>query len=300
MSEATTAVDRDRAPAPLPSATLVPWARTKRASLELYVGFIRLAFLKYLAYRLRYYTGVVSYTIFVAGNYYLYTALFASRAVGETARIGGLTLQEMVTYVALSWIGRSFYFNNIDRILSNQIQQGEITIQLIRPFHVQSVMFFEAIGEAGFRLLMFTLPIMVVVVPIFGFLPSPTPALYGWTVLSFCLAFVVNSQINFLVGCLAFYLKNIMGVIRAKMITMEFLTGVLVPFTFFPEWFQQLVTFFPFQAISYIPVTIYLGRRTGDELAAALFLQAAWGVGLFVAGRLFWNYSVKHVTLQGG
>jgi len=289
----------DTLPATAP-ARLTPWRRRPRASLQLHLRFIRLAFLKFLAYRLRYYTGVISYTIFVAGNYYLYTAIFASRVAGDSARIGGLTLTEMITYVCLSWIGRSFYFNNIDRTLSFQIQQGEITVQLIKPFHVQSVMFFEAIGEAGFRLLMFTLPITVVIVPLFGLQAPGEPSLYGWTVLSFCLAFVINSQINFLVGCLAFYLKNIIGVIRAKMITMEFLTGVLIPFTFFPEWFQHLVTFLPFQAISYIPVTIYLGRRTGEDLLAALLLQAGWAVGLFVAGRLFWNYSVKHVTLQGG
>jgi len=296
VSESTTAAT----PASVPSASLCPWERPWGASVGLYTSFVRLAFLKFLAYRLRYYTGVLSYTIFVAGNYYLYSALFASRVATDSARLGGLTLPEMITYICLSWIGRSFYFNNIDRILSSQIQLGEITVQLIKPFHVQTVILFEAVGEAGFRLLMFTLPILIVIVPLFGLQAPPEPALYGWTLLSFALAFLVNSQISFLVGCLAFFLKNIMGVIRAKMITMEFLTGVLIPFTFFPEWFQKAVTFLPFQAVSYIPVTIYLGHRTGDDLAAALLLQAAWGVGLLLAGRLVWAYSVKKVTLQGG
>ncbi len=284
----------------LASSVLEPWRRRTTGSLELYFSFIRLAFLKFLAYRLRYYTGVISYTIFVAGNYYLYQALFASRAVGDTATIGGLTLEQMITYVGVSWIGRSFYFNNIDRNLSSQIQQGEIAMQLIKPYHVQSVMMFEAIGEAGFRLLMFTAPILIVLVPLFGISGPADPSLYGWTMLSFALAFVVNSQINFLVGCLAFFLKNIMGVVRAKHITMEFLTGVLVPFTFFPEWFQKVVAVLPFQAISYIPVTIYLGQRSGDALLLGLVVQAAWGIGLFLAGRVLWAFAVRHVTLQGG
>ena len=77
-------------------AILEPWRRTAVASLGLYFHFIRLAFLKFLAYRLRYYTGVVSYTIFVSGHYYLYTALFASRvADAGGATIGGLTLGEL-------------------------------------------------------------------------------------------------------------------------------------------------------------------------------------------------------------
>jgi ABC-2 type transport system permease protein len=277
------------------------WRRGGRATLGLYLQFARLAFLKFLAYRLRYYTGVVSYTIFVAGNYFLYTALFASRPEGaEAARIGGLTLGQMVTYVIVSWIGRSFYFNNIDRTLSSQVVQGEIAVQLIKPMHVQTVMMSEALGEAAFRFLMFTLPITAVVVPLFGLQTPAEPALYGWTLLSFALALLVNSQINFLVGCLAFHLQNIFGVIRAKMVMMEFLTGVLIPFTFFPGWVQTLVSWLPFQAVSYIPVTIFLGLRRGPALAEALLLQAAWGVALFLLGRWLWNRSVRHVTLQGG
>ena len=275
------------------------WRRGKFATLGLYTNFARLAFLKFLAYRLRYYTGVITYTIFVAGNAFLYTALFDSRPAGE-AVIGGLTLVQMVSYVILSWIGRSFYFNSIDRTLAHQIVQGEIAVQLIKPFHVQTVMMSEALGEALFRMLMFTVPIMVVVVPLFGMTAPPDPTLYGWTALSFALAFIVNSQINFLVGCLAFYLKNIVGVIRAKMVVMEFLTGVLVPFTFFPAWFQEIIGWMPFQAVSYIPVTIYLGLRPADQLQSALLLQAGWALGLFVVGRLVWNASVRRVTLQGG
>jgi ABC-2 type transport system permease protein len=74
----------------------------------------------------------------------------------------------------------------------------------------------------------------------------------------------------------------------------------VVPFTFFPEWFQRAVEWLPFQGISYIPVTIYLGKRPGDELYAALLLQLAWAVGLFVAGRLIWRISVRNVIVQGG
>jgi ABC-2 type transport system permease protein len=275
------------------------WRRSPAATLGLYLHFVRMAFLEFLAYRLRYYTGVVTYTVFVAGNYYLYSALFGSRPAGA-ATLGGLTLPQIVTYVAVSWIGRSFYFNNIDRDLSSQIREGEIAMLLIKPIHAQTMLLFRAIGEAAFRLLLFTLPILVVVGSLFHVAAPPRPELFGWTLLSFVLAFLVNAQINFLVGTLAFYLKNIIGVIRAKLVIMEFLTGVLIPFTFFPHWFQQAVTWLPFQAISYIPVTIYLGRRAGPELAHALLLQAAWAVGLLAIGRWFWNRSVRQVTLQGG
>jgi ABC-2 type transport system permease protein len=282
------------------NSQLKPWRRRTRATWGLYGKFIRLAFLKFLAYRLRYYTGVLTYTIYVAGFYYLYRALFSSRAAGSEDLIGGLTLDEMITYVAISWIGRSFYFNNIARELSGQIRDGEIAMQLIKPYNLQTVMMFEVVGESIFRLLLFTLPIMVVVVPLFGIQGPPDPALYGWSFLSFSLALVIYTQINFLLGCVAFYTKNIQGVLRAKMVAMDFLTGVLVPFTFFPEWFQKVVTWLPFQGISYIPVTIYLGKRPGPELWTGLAVQLAWAVGMYFVARLVWNLAVRQVTVQGG
>ncbi|MDX2473584.1 MAG: ABC-2 family transporter protein [Candidatus Krumholzibacteria bacterium] len=280
---------------------LVPWRRTASASVGLYFYFIRLAFLKFLAYRMRYYTGVVSYTVFVTGHYYVYSALFAS-AVAESAtgKIGGLSLSEMITYVAISWIGRSFYFNGIARDLARMVQEGEIAVMLIKPFHVQSVMMFEAVGESAFRLLMFTLPIMVVIVPLFDIQGPPDPMLYFWTFVSFCLALVIYSQLNFMLGCLAFAMKNIQGVLRTKMVSMDFLTGVVVPFTFFPDWFQMVMNYLPFQYISYVPVTIYLGKRQGAALQEALLVQLAWAIGLFLLSRLIWRLSVRNVVVQGG
>ncbi len=278
---------------------LKPWRRSRQGTLGLHGNFIRLAFLKFLAYRLRYYTGVLTYTIYVAGFYFLYRALFASSTDGGNL-IGGLTLDEMITYVAISWIGRSFYFNNIARELSGQIRDGEIAMQLIKPYNLQTVMMFEVVGESIFRLLLFTLPIMIVVVPLFGIQGPPDPALYGWSFLSFSLALVIYTQFNFLLGCVAFYTKNIQGVLRAKMVAMDFLTGVLVPFTFFPEWFQTVVSWLPFQGISYIPVTIYLGKRPGAELFAGLAVQLAWSVILYALARLVWNRAVKQITVQGG
>lgn len=281
------------------ATTLKPWRRGRAATLGLYGNFVRLAFLKLLAYRLRYYTGVISYSVYVAGFYFLYSALFASRTEGGHT-IGGLTLEQMITYVAVSWIGRSFYFNNIARDLAGLIENGEIAMQLIKPFNLQTVMMFEVVGESAFRLLLFTGPIMVVIVPLFGIQGPPDVALYGWTILSFTLAMLIYTQFNFLLGCLAFHTKNINGVLRAKMVGLDFLTGVIVPFTFFPLWFQKVVVWLPFQGMSYIPVTIYLGQREGTDLYAALGVQLFWGVLLFLIGRLVWSYSVSRVMVQGG
>ena len=62
----------------------------------------------------------------------------------------------------------------------------------------------------------------------------------------------------------------------------------------------MLMGWLPFQYISYIPVTIYLGKHQGPDLTRVLLVQLAWSVGLFVTGRLVWNRSVRNVIVQGG
>ena len=89
------------------------------SSLVLYLQFTRMTFLQMLAYRLRYYTGIATYLVFVAGNSMLYRAVYASLPVG--ASIGGYDVNGVVGYVAIAWIGRSLVFNKIDREIAVQV-----------------------------------------------------------------------------------------------------------------------------------------------------------------------------------
>ncbi|NNE44349.1 MAG: hypothetical protein HKN12_09080 [Gemmatimonadetes bacterium] len=271
---------------------------TLAAPLRLYLEFTRVTFLKMLAYRLRYYTGIVTYLVFVAGNAFLFRAVYA--ALPEGASVGGYDVDGIVTYLAIAWIGRSLTFNNIDRELSSAVTDGQIATNLMKPINFQAMTYFGALGEMGFRLVLFTIPISVVIFPLFGVQKPPTFTAGAAAVLSFGLAFLVNSGVNFIVGTFALRLKSILGLVRAKYIALEFLTGALVPLSFFPGTFRQIAEWLPFSAIGYVPVTIWMGQRTGAELGQALLFQAAWAVALYLIGAALWRSGVRRLSVQGG
>ena len=77
---------------------------TLSQTIAIYMEYGRIAFLKTLAYRLRYYTGILSYMINIAVYYFIWKAIFTH---GE--RIEGYDLGEMVTYVAVGWIARRMH-----------------------------------------------------------------------------------------------------------------------------------------------------------------------------------------------
>jgi ABC-2 type transport system permease protein len=114
------------------------------------------------------------------------------------------------------------------------------------------------------------------------------------------LALLIFTLINFMIGTLALQIQSIVGVIRAKYFIVEFTSGLLIPLSFFPERFQRILFYLPFPHISYTPLQIYLGKEQGWAACQALGAQALWVVGLCVAGRAYWRFSARRLSIQGG
>jgi ABC-2 type transport system permease protein len=260
-----------------------------------YFEFARVAFLKILAYRLRYFTGIISYLVNVSVYYFIWSAIY-----GSSTNVAGYDLPQMTTYVAIGWIIRSFYFNNVDRDISAEVSEGKIAINLIKPIDPQLMYVSQTAGEACFRAVMFTIPIAVVLMLVYPIRPPASFNLGMMFVLSCIFALLIFTLLNFIVGTLALHIYSILGVIRAKYAIVEFFSGLLIPISFFPPALQRFLAFLPFQHVSFTPLQIYLGKVRGIAAWEALGTQALWVLLLFVSGRLFWRFSTQKLSVQGG
>jgi ABC-2 type transport system permease protein len=139
------------------------------ALLRPYVAFSRTAFLNLLAYRARYVVGILTYFFNVSVWYFVWRALFAQAPAGGT--IGGFTFPQMLTYVATGWVLRSFYFNEVDRDIASQVQEGRLAMALVKPVDFQAMTMAQTLGESAFRGLLFAIPIGIVVVAVYPVLP---------------------------------------------------------------------------------------------------------------------------------
>jgi ABC-2 type transport system permease protein len=263
--------------------------------LSIYLEFARIAFLKILAYRLRYYTGIVTYFVNVTVYYFIWKAIYSN-----SGTIQGFDLNQMITYISVGWIARSFYFNNIDRDLAAQVSEGRLANDLIKPVNLQIMYISQAAGESLFRMIMFTAPTALVILLVFPVSP-PAGFVQGLLfVVSLVFSFLVFALINFIIGLFAIRLKSILGLIRAKQLVIELLSGLLIPLTFFPTSFQRVFNYLPFKQITYTPLTLYLGKVTGVAAAEALSVQILWVVILAVVGHLFWRWNESKISIHGG
>lgn len=263
-----------------------------------YIACIRLSFLKLIAYRMRYFTGIVTYFMFVSAHYYIWDAVYKGQAGGST--INGYTFSEIITYISVAWMARSVYFSDIDEEIAEMVRSGQISLYLLRPVHFHLVMISEACGGLLFRLIFFTLPISLV---IFFFFPVTAPAsmLHGVTfLLATIVSFLVLAEINFLLGLLCFYLKSIEGFMRAKYFFIQLFSGLLLPFSFFPQWFTRSMDYLPFRLIAATPLEIYLGKIEGTALIVTLMKMGLWVFLLFLLSEFFYKRAFKKLLIQGG
>lgn len=266
-----------------------------RRSARVYAEFVRVGFVNTLAYRLRYYTGVFTYFIYVSIYYFIWRAIYA-----QPGEIEGFDFGHMLTYIAVGWIIRSFYFNNIDQELAIAVTEGKLAMDLIKPVSVQSMYIAQAFGESLFRLALLSAPTALALWLVYPIQKPASLTHFAGFFASVIMSFFIVAGINFCVGTFAIRLKSILGLLRAKYFLLELFSGLLIPISFFPQMFQDVFTLLPFQYISYVPVLIYLGKISGFEILKSLAIQIFWfGVLLFL-GNALWQWSSKKITIQGG
>ncbi|MDQ1911604.1 ABC-2 family transporter protein [Paenibacillus sp. GD4] len=260
-----------------------------------YLDIIRMRFLMMLAYRVNYYSGIIIYALNIGAYYFLWKAIYGAKEL-----LGGMTLTQMTTYVAVSWMARAFYFNNLDREIANEIKDGSVAIQFIRPYNYIIVKMMQGLGEGLFRLLLFTTPGMVIVTLLFPVRLPTDPGVWAIFLVMLFFSFLINSQINIITGLFAFFLENNEGMMRMKRVAVDLFSGLVVPMSFFPGWAESVMKLLPFQAITYLPGSVFTGKVAGDAAYHVLGIQLLWFAILIIPLWLLWRGARTRLFVQGG
>lgn len=264
--------------------------------VKTYAEFIRIGFVNILAFRLRYYTGIITYLINVTVYYFIWRAVFAS----ASGPIAGFSLPQILTYVSVGWIIRSFYWNTIDQEMAYEVLDGKIAMDFIKPVSVQWMWLARAMGESAFRLILLTAPTAIVVTLLFPVLPPASKLNFALFLVAAIGSFFIMGALNFIIGTCAIPLTSILALIRAKFWLIELLSGLLIPLSFFPRSLQILSSWLPFEHIAYTPLQIYLGRLSLSQTLRLLALEYFWVAALLFLGHLWWRRATRKITIHGG
>jgi len=221
----------------------------------------------------------------------VWRALFAGR--GE---VGGLALQQVLTYTVVA----SAFNDQIEARtgLSWSIWEGTVNTRLLRPVPVFADYLAEAVGTWLFRLVTFTVPVLLLA-PLIGVrtMPADTKA-GGLFVISLLLAIAVGVAIDFLWGTLVVWLdQSLWSIEMSRSSIASFLGGAVIPLPLLPGGLGDVFALLPFASMASAPLLIFVGHEGAKGL---LLLQGMWAVALWGAAVLFWRASAPRMVSHGG
>lgn len=253
-----------------------------------------------MAYKGAFYLFILIGTFSSFVSYFLWSAIYGS---SQSAVLGGLSRNEMTVYIFMVYVTSSVVAIFISEWVSEDVVKGTVAMQLIKPIDYRLSLIARALGQMVYR---FILPAVFIWIGLelykffvlgLGFTPIVNIALY---ILSCLMSFLIFVLFDFCVGMIAFFTSYIFGLFMVKEALMSFLTGQLIPLSFFPKVIQRIFDFLPFSSMIYAPVMIYLGKYQGAELAWVLLRQAVWVVILYGVGTLIWRRVTKRLVVLGG
>ncbi len=233
-------------------------------------------------------------------NYYLWKAIYGS---AENVVLGGLTAGEMVVYVFMTYVTSSIVMVGISEDISMDVVKGNVAMQLIKPIDYRMSQLFRGIGYSVYR---FIVPGIFVWIGVEIYRAATLDVAFTGVlniVIYLCstvMSLMIYLLFDFCFAMIAFFTTYIFGLNMAKSAVMSFLTGQLIPLSFFPETVQRVFDFMPFSSMIYTPVMIYLGKCTGTDLLFSLLKQVFWIVVLYSAGTFIWKRVTKRLVVLGG
>jgi ABC-2 type transport system permease protein len=231
------------------------------------------------------------------------TQLYVTRAVWEAVYAGrnevdGVSAHTLLVYLTIAALGGWFLPTLTAWTIQQRVLSGDIALDLVRPFGFLKQVLAQDIGMAwGYA------PTLMVFVPaalLVGSLDPPSPVNVMLYLVSYALGFLVSSLIGMHIGLLAFWIQQVNGIRAIVGVSTGFLSGALVPLWLMPEGVRFLFRLLPFQALAFLPASIYSGQVSGRDALEPLAIQLLWIGILLVTVRWMWKRAQDRIVIHGG
>jgi ABC-2 type transport system permease protein len=257
------------------------------------LGIARMGWRTPWVYRFDALVGLASIAVRVALFILVWRALYVGHdtvsGVNEETAVGYAVLALTVATALMPWPGAG---------IARRVRRGLIGVDLLRPPGLVAQTMAGQVGT-GAAMLPRAAVGLAVGLAMGGLVP---PAGFGagvGFVVSLLLALVLGHLLTFVVSMTSFWTLEVGGLMMIYGMVSTFLAGGLVPLWLMPDWLRTLAEWLPFQASTFTPLAIYMGRPPGG-LVAALGVQVLWIAVLAGVSALVWRRAKYRVVVQGG
>jgi ABC-2 type transport system permease protein len=253
-----------------------------------------------LTYRFNFLARTLFGLIPLVAVLYVWRAIYTGN--GQGSEVGSYSLAGMISYYLLVTIVDALTaVNEDDWQIAADIKDGNISQFLLKPIDYlvyRLCLFFSGrityLAVAAIPLVLFVLYLRRYFV-----LPADWPT-FGLFLISVFLTALLQFFTSYAMAMLAFWVLEVSTFIFILFAFEYIASGHLFPLDILPHGFAQALFFTPFPYQLYFPVSIYMGKTSGLDLARGLLVQFAWVTGAYIFARFMWNRGIRKYSAVGG
>ncbi len=268
----------------------LPSLRMHPGSIAIMRATIRLTY----AYRARIVLWVLRQVMLL----YLMRMIWLSVYDGRS-EVDGIPSGMLIVYLTVSMLQGVLIQPVIGEEIEERVMRGTVAIEMVRPLS-----FLKQMAAIELGAMLSRLPFVAIALPLAALVGSlrlpPTPGAIAGYLASIIFAYMISTLVWMNVGLGAFWLTSVQGLGFLLGNLQGFLSGALVPLWFLPDAVRTGLELLPFQGMTFLPISIYIGQTTGLDILGALAIQAFWVVVLALLTIWVWSRAHRRLVVQGG
>jgi len=221
--------------------------------------------------------------------------------LGDKTSFLGYTRPEMLTYVLIINVLRSFVFTGRGWLLVGEISSGRISSYLVRPLNYHGYALALDLAQKTVHVASAFLEIGVLVLAARGgvFVPRD-PAAWALFALAAAMASLIFFFMEFAVSTLAFWTSESGGPLFCFELFLQFAAGAFFPLDVLPESLRRLLAATPFPYMVYFPARVLLQKVSPPEAMRLLAAEAGWLALAAAVAIGAWSRGLRSYAAEGG
>src|SRR5512139_1451973 len=235
-----------------------------------------------LTYRFNFLARAVFGLIPLVAMLYVWQKIYSGKGAGTT--VGAYSLAQMISYYLLTTVVDALTaVNEDDWQIAADIKDGNISQFLLKPIDYLWYRLCLFLSGRVTYLAVAATPLTLFILYLHRYVVLPQNwTAFGCFLLSTALTALLQFFMSYAMAMLAFWVLEVSTFIFILFAFEYIASGHLFPLDILPAGLQQALYFTPFPYQLFFPVSVYLGKFSGTDLARGLAMQLFWVATTYV------------------
>lgn len=217
--------------------------------------------------------------------YILWGTIFSDKDI-----VSGFTFDAMLSYyIVSSFLSQIEMSDGVSGEISSRIRDGSFSKYMVIPVNIEGHFLAQNAGVIAFYALFnFIAAIVWIFIFHIKFVFTTDIVTILRAALICILGLIFMIELNFFLGILTLKFQDIGLFLMIKNNMVAFVTGAMIPLTLLPNAIIQIMRFFPFYYITYLPSMLLIGKNSG-EAAIGIITLSGWVIAFKLINHVTYN-----------